>query len=117
MKKIISAVLVCVLLVGSIFALASCSNISESYAEKINKAAKEGEPLSYDDVVEDLGENAVEIAVLGNGVVVAVKGCDDVEDIIHKIDEGETVKGIVVTMVLGKATAAKYKEITKDDLK
>ena len=36
MKKIISTVLVCVLMLGTMLALASCSNISEKYAEKIN---------------------------------------------------------------------------------
>ena len=117
MKKIISTILVCVLLVGSIFALASCSNISESYADKINKAAEKDEHYSYEQVLKDLGENAIEISLLQNGVIVAVQGCDDVEDIIAKIDAGEDVKGIVVTMVLGKATGAVYKSISKDDLK
>ena len=36
MKKIVSLALVCVLLLGCVFALASCGNISESYAEKVN---------------------------------------------------------------------------------
>ena len=40
MNKIISMILVCALLLGCVFAFASCSNISESYAKKINKAAE-----------------------------------------------------------------------------
>ena len=117
MKKIISTILVCVLLVGSILALASCSNISQSYADKINAAAKNKEFYTYDQVVKDLGDAAVEIAALGTGVVVAVQGCDDVEDILAKLDAGEEVKGIVVTMALYKATGAVYKALSKDDLK
>ena len=122
MKKIISLALVCVMLMGCVFALASCGNISESYAEKINKAAEKGEHYSYADVKDDLGDNAIDITIgvgdsFKSGVIVAVKGCETVEDVQAKIDEGKTVKGIVVGIALGKATSAAYKEITEDDLK
>ena len=122
MKKIISLALVCVMLMGCVFALASCGNISESYAEKINKAAEKGEHYSYADVKDDLGDNAIDITIgvgdsFKSGVIVAVKGCETVEDVQAKIDEGKTVKGIVVVIALGKAASASYKEITEDDLK
>ena len=42
MKRILSTLLVCVLLVGCVLSFASCSKISESYADKINEAAKIG---------------------------------------------------------------------------
>ncbi|MBR5139561.1 MAG: hypothetical protein IKV16_00765 [Clostridia bacterium] len=116
MKKVISAALAVILLVGSIFTLVSC-NISESYAEKINKAADAGEHYTYEEVLEDLGEDAVDITVVKTGVIVAVKGCSSLEDIKAKLDAGDEVKGIVVTVALGKATGAKYKSITADDLK
>ena len=116
MKKILSAILVCVLIIGCILTLASCGNISESYAKKINKAAEKDEHYTYDEVVEDLGDNAVDITFLKTGVIVAVKGCESIDDIQAKIDDGKTVKGIVVSIVAGKATSATYKEITKDDL-
>ena len=112
--RILAFLLVAVMLVC---ALASCGNISESYAEKINEAAKAGEHYTYEKVVKDLGDDAVELAYHESGVVIAVKGCSSIDDISKKIDDGETVKGIVVTMVAGKATYAVYKEITKDDLK
>lgn len=117
MKKILSVALVVVMLVATMLSIVSCGPISESYAEKINKAAEDGEHYTYDQVVEDLGDNAVEIAIFGTGVVVAVKGCESLEDIEEKLDNGETVKGIVVTMLANKATSATYKEITEDDLK
>ena len=116
MKKVISAFLSLVLLAGMIFTLASC-NISESYAEKINKAAEAGEHYTLEEVLEDLGDDAVEITILNTGVVVAVKGCSTLDDIKAKLDAGDEVKGIVVTIALGKATGAIYKTITEDDLK
>ena len=116
MKKVISAFLATVLLVGMIFTLASC-NISESYAEKINKAAEAGEHFTYEEVLEDLGENAIDITILKTGVVIAVKGCSTLDELEDKLDNGDKVEGIVVTMVAGKATAAAYKSITEDDLK
>ena len=113
MKKVLALVLA----LSLVFMLVSCGNISESYAKKINAAADKGEHYTYDQVVKDLGDNAIEIAFLGTGVVIAVKGCESVEDIKEKIDNGETVKGIVVTMLANKATSASYKEITEKDLK
>ena len=118
MKRILSMMLACILLVGCVFSLASCfSNVSEKYAEKINEAAKAGEHITYDEVLEALGDDAVEITVLKSGVIVAVKGCSTLDEIEDKLDEGKEVKGIVVTVLAGKATAAVYKTIDADDLK
>ena len=39
------------------------------------------------------------------------------ETVEEKIDNGEIVKGIVVTMLANKAMSAAYKEITENDLK
>ena len=115
MKKIISMVLVCVLLVSSVFALASCGNISESYAKKINKAAEDDKHYTYDQVIKDLGEDAIDITVLKSGVIIAIKGVSSLDELEDKLDEGKTLKGIVVTVLAGKATKAAYKEITEDD--
>ena len=115
MKKVISAFLAILILVGSVLTLASC-NISESYAEKINKAKEAGEPYTYEQVLEDLGDDAVVIGVKALGVIVAVKGCTSLDDIKAKLDAGDEVEGIVISILAGKATGAKYKSITKDDL-
>lgn len=116
MKKTVRLLAVAMALVLLCMALASCSNISESYAKKINKAADDNEPYTLDQVKKDLGDEAVEITFLETGVVIAVKGCDSIEDIQEQLKDGKTVKGIIVTVALGKATAAKYTEITEDDL-
>ena len=117
MKRIVSLLLVCVLLVGCAFALASCGNISQGYADKINAAAKNGEAMDYDEVVKALGDEAIEIAVAKNGLVIAVAGVTSLDELKTKIDNGETVKGLVVTMAFGKATGAAYREISLNDLK
>ena len=117
MKKIISMLLVCVLTLGCVFALASCSKATESYANKINKAADKDKPYTYDKVMKDLGDEAIDLTFgTGIGTVMAVKGCDDWDDIEEKIDNDETVKGIVIVFNLKKeATKAEYREITADD--
>jgi len=88
--------------------LCSCFGVSQMYADKINKAAEKDEHITYSEVLETLGDEAVDITALKTGVIVAVKGCDSLEDIKEKIDNEEDVKGIVVTVVLGKATSASY---------
>ena len=116
MKKALSLLLVCAMMV---LTLASCSNVSESYANKVNKAAENKENLTYETVMEDLGEDAVGIVdpFTKSGIVISVKDCDSIDDIEELLDEGKTVKGIVITFVLGKATKAVYREIEADDLK
>ena len=119
MKRILSTLIVCALLVGCVLSFASCSKISESYAEKINKAAEAGEHYTYDQVVEDLGDNAIEIgfSVVKSGIIIAVKGCESIDDIKQMIEAGDTIKGIVVVVTLNKAISAEYRVITEDDLK
>lgn len=106
------------LAVGAMATLASCSNISQSYADKINEEAKDGDKdyITYDEVNEKLGDEAIDITVFKTGVIIAVKGIKTKEDLQKKIEEESDVEGIVITFVAGNATAAVYKKITKDDL-
>ena len=115
MKRIISVFLVCILMVGCLLALASCSNISESYAKKINLAAERDEHITYTQVIDDLGDEAIDITILKSGIIIAVKGCSNVDELEDMLDEGKTVKGIIVTVIAGKATTAEYREISKSD--
>ena len=117
MKRIISLVLACVLLTGCMLAFASCGKISESYADKINKAAKNDDHFTYEEVTKALGDDVIDLTMLKTGVVIAVKGCDSWDEIEDKFDDGKTVKGLYVTFVAGKATSAEYREITADDKK
>ena len=115
MKKITKILALALLAVLCLTALTACSNISQAYADKINKAAEKEEYVEYLDVLNDLGDNAIDITVLKTGVIIAAQGCESLEDLNAKLDEGKQVKGIIVTMVGGKATKAEYKVLTKED--
>jgi PBP1b-binding outer membrane lipoprotein LpoB len=117
MKRIISLVLTFVLLVGCVATFASCGKISQGYADKINKAAADKEYYTYDEVMEDLGDSAIDVTALKTGFVIAVKGCENWDEIEDKLDDGKTVKGLYITFVAGNATAAEYREITEKDKK
>lgn len=117
MKRIFSVILACLLLVGCVLSMASCSKATESYAKKVNKAAEEGEHYTYDQVMEDLGDEAIDITLFKSGVIIAVKGCDNLDEVEDKIDDGKTLKGVIITIAAGKAISADYREITEDDLK
>lgn len=119
MKKVLKLTSLMLLLV-CVCTLASCSKVSQSYANKINKAAENDKHYTYAEVKEDLGDEAVALGVGGDyytGWVFAVKGCESLEDIEAKLEEGKTVKGIRIDFLLGKAQSAEYSEITEDDLK
>jgi hypothetical protein len=102
-----------------VFVLASCSNVSESYAKKVNEAADKGEHFTYAEVLEDLGDEAIDL--LGNkyaNIIIAVKGCKTVEELKAKFEEAEgDVEGIIITIAADKATKAEYRVIEEDDLK
>ena len=119
MKRIISFLLACVLMVGCALTLASCSKATESYANKINKAAEKDKHYTYDEVMKDLGDEAIDFTFgTGIGTVMAVKGCSEWEDIEEKLEKDETVKGIVIVFNFQKkATKAEYREINNDDKK
>ena len=119
MKTTVRVVALMLVLTMTVFMFASCGKISQSYADKINKAAEKGENMTYAEVKEDLGDDVVDLTVTlvgsTNGTLIAVKGCDSWEDIEEKLDAGKTVKGISILIVNNKATAAEYREISKND--
>ena len=121
MKKTISLLLACILIVGAVFTLASCSKVTADYAEKINTAAENGEHFTVGQIKEDLGDEAVDFTftVLGstNGGIIAVKGCTSKEEIEEKIEAEEKMEGLVITILNGKAVSAKYTVISEDELK
>ena len=115
MKKLF-AILVALVLVVS---LASCSKVSQKYADKVNKAAEAGECYTLAQVKEDLGDEAIEVIVpvINTGVVIAVKGCESYDEIKAKLDEGKETKGIIIVIAGGEAKSAEYRVITEEDLK
>ena len=102
-----------------VLTLASCSKVSQKYADKVNEAAEAGECYTLAQVKEDLGDEAIEIIipVINTGVVIAVKGCESYEEIQAKLDEGKEAKGIIIAIAGGEAKSAEYRVITEEDLK
>lgn len=114
MKKFISKVLGFLGALLLVVVLAAC-NIKESTAEKINEAFEAGEPWTYEEVIDKLGEPTEEVIVAGNGMAMWYKGYDSVEEAMEAYEEGKTLKAIMVTFAGGKAIAAEYEEGNKDD--
>ena len=111
MKKI----LMTLVLVFSLVILCSCSKVSESYAKKINKAAEKNEHYAYQEVIDDLGDEAIDMTVYGTGLIVAVKGVESEED-LDELMESEEVKGILIAVVGKKAIKAYYGEINEETI-
>ncbi len=129
MKKIVSLALVCVLMLGVMFTLASCgSNISQSYADKINDAE---EKLTYEQVLKDLGDAAIDMTVdiplAGHsGTIVAVEGINaadykglsakdaatKLQEDMAKLEEKGEVEAITIFIAGDKATSATYGKST-----
>lgn len=119
MKTTIRITSLLLVITMAVFMFAACGKISQSYADKINKAAEKDEHMTYSEVKDDLGEDVVDLTVtiIGstNGALIAVDDCDSWDDIEEKLEEGKTVKGLYVTIVNNKATKAEYREITTND--
>lgn len=116
MKKIGKTLLVFVSLL-SLVLLASCSKVNQKYADKINAAAESGEHYTVEKIRKDLGDEAIEILILNNGVIIAVKGVKSEEDLEEKLESEEVVEGLLITILNGKAISATYEEIDLSDLK
>ena len=90
--------------------------ISQSTVDKINTAAKEGEPMSIKQVVRRLGDDYLEgTYAQGTGVMIFVQGCDDWEDVNEDLNEGKSLKAVIVTCVGGKAVSAVFKDEYKGE--
>ena len=97
------------------FSLTACG-ISQKTADKINEAAEADEHYTTTTLVDEFGAPTMDITILSNGVMIWVNGCDTLEEVEAKWDDGKTVKALVVGIAFGKAISASYDEdFTKDD--
>ncbi len=123
MKRFLKALGVLGVASAFAFSAASCSNATQKYADKINEEAgdDDGKYVTYEEAKKKLGDECIDITVtlLGstNGVLVACKGVKTQEDLQAKLNNGEEVKGIVITVVNNNCVAATYKTIQTSDLK
>ena len=51
-----------------VITLASCSKISQSYADKINDAAEKKVYITYETAKSDIGDECFDITILQNGI-------------------------------------------------
>ena len=115
--KLLKKLLVSLIAVIGLVALVGCSNVTQAYADKIDEAAANGEHYTVEQIRKDLGDECIELLILNNGVIVAAKGITSKEELEEKIDNDEDIKGIVITILGGKALDAEYKVIEAEDLK
>ncbi len=115
MKKLAKLLSIALTLVLCASIFVGCSKVSQSYADKINEAAEKDEHVTYEQVMKDLGDGAIDVTVelLGqrSGAITAVKGCKTAEEAQAKIESGDAYEYIVITIVNGKATAAEYEKV------
>ena len=116
MKKISKIVVSLVLVFVALITLASCSNVSQSYADKINNAAEKKEYVKVEDTKSALGDEYFELLIANSGVVLAVKGFKntDYKDLLaldnklDELDKDSKVSCIIITVLAGNCTGAIY---------
>lgn len=106
-KKIFGLVGICLAFV--VF-LASCSNVNQSYADKVNNAYKNNTSMKYEDVKKDLGDECIDVTTNQNGVLVAIKGvkAGNYQEKLQNAKEDEKFEFITITVVVGNCTYAHY---------
>ncbi len=98
-----------------VITLASCSKVSQSYADKINDAAEKKEYITYETAKEDIADECFD--VLNNKVftvLVAVKGYKnditwaELDKKLDELDKDTKVSCLIVLVFAGKCTSALY---------
>ena len=110
MKKVITTIIsLCLMLVLAVM-IVSCSSVSRNYADKINEFYKNGNALTYEEVVNTLGNECIDVTTNKNGMLVAVKGLnkDNYKEVLQHTDEHTKYEFITITVVTGKCTYAHY---------
>ncbi|MCM1131562.1 MAG: hypothetical protein NC310_08575 [Roseburia sp.] len=97
----------------------------EKYAKQLDEEIYDGDATypSYSGIMKKLGDEAIDCTFYYGseanrfGNVVAVKGCKSREEILDKINNGETVEGIKIYIMGNVARSVKYTTITAEDIK
>ena len=114
MRKFRNVLLSLALAFVFVLTLASCSKVSQSYADKINEAAKTEEKITYADAKDALGDECWDITFLGNGVLYAVKGykntmtAEELDKKFSEADENTKFEVIIITVAAEKCLSANY---------
>ena len=101
------------------FALVACSGskVSQSYADKINNAYKNGTAITYEEAKKDLKDECVDVTVSQNGMLMAVKGikASEYKEKLQNASKDEKFEFISITVVQGKCTYAYYATVTANE--
>ena len=113
MNKIKKLFLGLALVFVAMITLAGCSKVSQSYADKINAAAKTDTPITYQEAKEALGKECSDWTLGGYGIIFAIKGyqLDNEEDFKKLLNEGDkTTKYEMILIVCDneKCKSASY---------
>jgi len=114
MRKFRNVLLSLALAFVFVLTLASCSKVSQSYADKINEAAKTEEKITYADAKDALGDECWDITFLGSGFLYAVKGykstmtAEELDKKFSEADENTKFEVIVITVAAEKCVSANY---------
>ena len=93
---------------------------TQKYADKINEKASAGSHLTYEDVIQKLGNPTIKIStassIIGEtGICFWVNGCKNIEEVNQRFEDKKEVKGISITFLNGKAMSATYAAFTSED--
>ena len=114
LKRIFLAIALCFV---TVITLASCSKVSKSYADKINNAYQAGNALTYEDVVNELGDECIDSTIAKNGLLTAVKGLtkENYKEKLNAASSDTKFEFITITVVQGKCTYAHYASGTANE--
>ncbi len=119
MKKVLKFTSIALVALFALFTLVGCSKINEDFAAEINEKAEAKENYTYEQLKEKLGDPTVDVSgslgdLLGvTGVCTWAAGYETADEMEAALEDGKTVKTLVVTFLNGRATAAEYEELTK----
>lgn len=116
-KRIIIGLTICF---AFLITLASCSNVSKSFADKINESYQNGNALTYESVKDSLGEECIDLTKDKgqSGLIYAVKGltAGNYKEKLSDAKMDDKYEFITITLVQGKCTYAYYQNGTRADL-
>ncbi len=119
MKKLKYVFMVMAVAFVAVITLISCSKATKSYSDKINNAYQSGEAITYDDVLKELGNEAINLTKNGeSGVILVVSGMtsENYKDKVQRASDTEKFDIVAITVVQRKCTYAHFSTGTKADI-
>ena len=123
MKKLRNILVGLAICFAFVFVLASCSNATKTYSDKINEAYQSGAAITYDEAVKALGDECIDLTKGTDsssryGIIIAVKGMtkDNYEEKIRNASDDSKFDSIAITVVQGKCTYSHFASQTAGEI-